>query len=406
MCEQLQRERRSDLKVERGEASVNDLIELNAVKERLIKLLIRTGNNKYVEMLGILKDDKVTLLLSSIPEIEEHYKETLLHQLKGGEEAFRSLLGKLQERYSFASITSRLKDVNSLIVKIVTKYLDANVKPNDENTKYLSITADNYYRIITDLIGFRIVIRFPQEWCLIDSFLRGDSRQIEGIIEDNEEKYINDWNDEYKAGVGQKPFLAEKPKWYFLEPDEKSPMFPIRDELEEVIKQQFDTRPTQRGYRSIHYLINAAGQYIELQVRTLAEEAWAECEHETVYKSMLPDGDKKDLLAIYAKLYANLIVPVTYITQRMYEFANTKDSTPSTSNLYSVMASLLYVTGDLIQRAQNYALKAGTSQQKAYFPEYSGRDVAESISGIPTVEFGTPDRLLAKDYLKLIINGD
>jgi ppGpp synthetase/RelA/SpoT-type nucleotidyltranferase len=286
-----------------------------------------------------------------------------------------------------------------LIVKIVTKYLDA--KPNEDSLKYLSINADNYYKIITDIIGFRIVMRFPQEWGAIDNFLRGSEKLTGGVIEDDENKYIRNWDTDHRVVMGQKPFLAEKPTWYYLEPDQTSPMFPMRDELDEIIKQRFDIKPTQRGYRSIHYLINSGGNYIELQVRTLAEEAWAECEHEMVYKSILPDGDKKDLLTIYTKLYANIIVPITYITQRMYELAKSEDSTPNGSDLYSVMASLLYVTGNLIQRVQKYGHVVGFQQHKADFVEHIERGATRSISTNPIMENGKPDALRVGDFSKI-----
>lgn len=38
------------------------------------------------------------------------------------------------------------------------------------------------------------------------------------------------------------------------------------------------------GYRSIHYTVSYQGVYIEIQVRTIYDEAWSDCDHNYVYK--------------------------------------------------------------------------------------------------------------------------
>lgn len=43
--------------------------------------------------------------------------------------------------------------------------------------------------------------------------------------------------------------------------------------------------PHSKGYRSIHYVISYQGVYIELQVRTIYDEAWSDCDHNYVYKN-------------------------------------------------------------------------------------------------------------------------
>lgn len=38
------------------------------------------------------------------------------------------------------------------------------------------------------------------------------------------------------------------------------------------------------GYRSIHYVASYQKVYIEIQVRTIYDEAWSDCDHNYVYK--------------------------------------------------------------------------------------------------------------------------
>jgi ppGpp synthetase/RelA/SpoT-type nucleotidyltranferase len=47
-----------------------------------------------------------------------------------------------------------------------------------------------------------------------------------------------------------------------------------------------DFQQSSEGYNSIHYVVNVDGKYIEIQVRTLLDEAWAECTHDIVYKNI------------------------------------------------------------------------------------------------------------------------
>lgn len=44
---------------------------------------------------------------------------------------------------------------------------------------------------------------------------------------------------------------------------------------------------SERGYyRSIHYIIKYGGYYIEVQVRSIFEEAWGEVDHDVLYPSI------------------------------------------------------------------------------------------------------------------------
>ena len=69
-------------------------------------------------------------------------------------------------------------------------------------------------------------------------------------------------------------FLAEIPKAYFAYEDDLSIYDGIR--IEKKLREN--------GYRSVHYILSYKGVYVELQTRTIYDEAWSDCDHSYVYK--------------------------------------------------------------------------------------------------------------------------
>ena len=135
------------------------------------------------------------------------------------------------------SLSFRVKETEHLIEKIIRK-----------NGKYVvegkAITKSNYKEYITDLMGLRILILFKEDWREVHSFL----------IQKYGEKFI------------------EEPFAYIRKGDNRS--------LYNGIVKIKEERP----YRSVHYVIrheNGAG--LEVQVRTLFEEAWSEVDHKIRY---------------------------------------------------------------------------------------------------------------------------
>ena len=110
----------------------------------LIKRLFDNGKGEYVEKLKSLPVDELTKLVDTINEIGCHYKDKYSTQLKGTVTSFKSIIDSLQEKREYIpySYTYRTKDPDSLILKIVTKFLDekfdSRITPN-----YLLINARN-----------------------------------------------------------------------------------------------------------------------------------------------------------------------------------------------------------------------------------------------------------------------
>ncbi|MBI9100912.1 MAG: RelA/SpoT domain-containing protein [Spirochaetales bacterium] len=151
---------------------------------------------------------------------------------------------------SIHSLNYRLKDTNHLIEKIIRKRLEDSSRV---------ITLENYKDEITDLVGIRALHLFKEDW--------------QGI-----HKYIcENWD------------LAEKPVAYVRYGDSKriTDYYHNSDCL--VQEHKF-------GYRSVHYLLRTRPKnedcLVEVQVRTLFEEAWGEIDHRVRY----PQDQDNELL--------------------------------------------------------------------------------------------------------------
>lgn len=143
----------------------------------------------------------------------------------------------IQQCLGVHSLSFRVKNTEHLIEKIIRK-----------NGKYSiqgkCITKDNYKEHITDLIGLRVLILFKEDWNEVHDFL----------VENYYDNFI------------------EEPFAYIRKGDQKN----IYNGKIRIIED--------RPYRSVHYTIrNKDGTGLEVQVRTLFEEAWSEVDHKIRY---------------------------------------------------------------------------------------------------------------------------
>lgn len=143
----------------------------------------------------------------------------------------------LQKCLGVHSLSYRVKDTRHLIEKVIRK-----------NPKYLesgnALSLSNYEQEITDLMGIRILLLFKEDWLGVHSYLM--------------ERY--------------KDVLLEAPFVYVREGDDTR----LYEGKIEIRKE--------KPYRSVHYVIQSdKGLAIEIQVRTLYEEAWSEIDHKLRY---------------------------------------------------------------------------------------------------------------------------
>ena len=99
--------------------------------------------------------DNFPIPISELEKIYDNYQANLsqLEMLRG--EILATLNGELKGKVH--SIRCRIKDADHLIEKIIR---NVNCRPD----KYKLISMENYNKIITDLIGVRIIILDKRDW--------------------------------------------------------------------------------------------------------------------------------------------------------------------------------------------------------------------------------------------------
>ncbi|NVI81918.1 RelA/SpoT domain-containing protein [Janthinobacterium sp. BJB401] len=160
------------------------------------------------------------------------------------------------------SVRWRLKETYHLLEKIVRKRAS-------KEKKYEDINVDNYFIIVTDLIGIRALHLFKDEYLAIDSSIR--------------EKWLT----------------IETPVIYIREGDD-------RPTAEFSKKNGFKVKQHPAGYRSVHYVLESSPMknrvLAEVQVRTIFEEGWSEIDHKIRYPNFSKDESVKSFLAIFNRL--------------------------------------------------------------------------------------------------------
>lgn len=178
--------------------------------------------------------------------------------------------------------TSRVKSVESLIEKIITKRYQ---RMFDSDSGYANISADTYKNVVTDLVGLRIIINYRGHW----------QEMHKQILE----RFPYDKTREYKKGVLM-PVIeglniqAEIPKVYYA----------VGDDIATYAEQGLITKQHTMNYRSIHYTVTYNGFYVEIQMRTIYDEAWSDCDHNYVYKK--DDNKSHDALEKLSTILSKL----------------------------------------------------------------------------------------------------
>ncbi len=242
-------------------------------------------------------------LWNTLQEIQVHYNEYSKYCEAIVQQEILEIL-KVGESKGIHSARFRVKKIDSLFVKIVKKkaFLSKEIQDNYDIEKYRDLNSGNYYKIITDISGIRILIRYREQWQQVHEWLW--ERYYKG-----DEWYLHDFVKDYKANEG-KSFIAEKPKVYYRNQQDK--IF-----YEQIGKDIFDFRMSDEGYNSIHYLINVDGKYIEIQLRTILDEAWGECTHDIVYKGT--NNSQMQELEYLAQCLSQQTMAAETITNLIYE---------------------------------------------------------------------------------------
>lgn len=174
----------------------------------------------------------------------------------------RELLNLLEGFDEVHLQSSRIKGKASLIEKIIHKRYEF---ISSATSEYAFLDESNYSKIITDLVGIRLIINYRGKWLDIHrKILESFPLSAAGGCQDGS----------HLSHVKGAQFLAETPKVYYAEGDRP----------EQYRRQGLKPELHEMGYRSIHYIISCREVYTELQVRTIYDEAWSDCDHNYVYK--------------------------------------------------------------------------------------------------------------------------
>ena len=226
----------------------------------------------------------------------------------------------------------RIKTIDSLLIKYIKKkaLLPQNPGNDYDIEKYRPMNSNNYYKIITDLIGIRILIRYQQQWESVHNWIWTNFYKVD-------RKYIKNWLDDYPADDAM-DFLVEKPKLY-LRDMKDAPLY------QKFGKDVFDIRVSDEGYSSIHYLLWYDKKYVEIQVRTIYDEAWSECTHDLVYKCK--KKAKRSELERLSECLAIQTQAAEVIADLMYDKAQNRQR--NTGNTNELLQS------DLEDKSEKYA---------------------------------------------------
>lgn len=258
----------------------------------------------------LLAKEKDSALDKNLSEIRRNYATNKTDYSSKCEATAQNLLMKVLSDEKLRDIHSaryRVKTVESLAVKYVKKKaaLPKRGGTDYDIEKYRPMDGKNYTKIITDLIGIRILVRYQPQWRLVHEW-------IWDTFHKDDREYIKNWLEDYPGGETE-DFIVEKPKLYLRDSRESFMYYPESEKI-------FDVNISDAGYNSIHYLLWFDGKYVELQVRTVYDEAWGECTHDLIYKCK--DPSKRAELDELSRCLAKQTQAAGMTADIIYEKAN------------------------------------------------------------------------------------
>ncbi|MGL5124091.1 MAG: GTP pyrophosphokinase [Fusobacteriaceae bacterium] len=223
-------------------------------------------------------------------KIYKEYSKIIFYLEKEAEH----IVSKLIDLVGVHSVRRRVKKPQHLIEKIIRK-----------GKKYADrgICLENYKEIVTDLIGIRVLHLFKDDW-------KDIHHEIERLWELKETPQINIRRGDYNI-----------------------------DHLEENVK-ELGCKIVIRdhGYRSVHYLVEipvtkTAQVLVEIQVRTVFEEAWSEIDHRIRYPYDIDNPILIEYLAIFNRIVGSADEMGTFIKKMQTRVTEKKEFTSTDREL-------------------------------------------------------------------------
>ena len=226
-------------------------------------------DKEYFESTGLVWDELVKIYdncVALVPQLEKEAED---------------IVSKLIDVPSVHSVRRRVKKPKHLIEKIIRK-----------GRKYVDrgISLETYKEIVTDLIGIRVLHLFKDDW-------KDIHHEIMGLWEIRETPQINIRRGDYNVIQLQESI------------SEMNCEIIVRD----------------HGYRSVHYLIGVPVTkkdeiLVEIQVRTVFEEAWSEIDHLMRYPYDVDNPVITEYLAIFNRIVGSADEMGTFIKNMKSHF--------------------------------------------------------------------------------------
>lgn len=190
--------------------------------------------------------------------IAEDYERRLdgLYEIR--DQFLREFIENQEEKTGLHSYRTRIKSSEHLIEKIIRRR-------NENYLKYRELNRDNYLKFVTDVIGFRGLLLYREDWVIFH-------RHLLSHFENRTEWYVHDCLKDFAPARDR--YMVEAPKVH-MRPGDYGDIYADWIASDNIYDQKY--------YRSVHYILKYQGTYLEIQVRTLFEEGWGEIDHHILY---------------------------------------------------------------------------------------------------------------------------
>jgi ppGpp synthetase/RelA/SpoT-type nucleotidyltranferase len=219
-----------------------------------------------------LSESELSAARITAKELIEIYYD-YLESLKELEIEGAYLSNRLQFFKNINSVRWRTKDPIHLLTKIVRKRKEA-IEQEKISSKYLSINANNYKEIITDLLGLRAIYLFKFQWELVDNYICNN----------------------FKISPDEKITIYHAPEddltFYYEDGHEKK----VGE-----INLKYSRVKRDSKYRSTHYIAETNFPHnfkLEIQIRSILDEAWGEIDHYIRYPNHQDDEELKRQMTV------------------------------------------------------------------------------------------------------------
>jgi putative GTP pyrophosphokinase len=260
------------------------------------------------------------------------------------------------------SVRWRVKDTEHLIEKIIRKSAQG-------SEKYKTINSENYWEIITDLVGVRALHLFKDDTYEIDSLLRSTWEPIE------------------------------------------QPVAYVRSGDPSVLTDGFSSRGIEvknhhAGYRSVHYVFSSQPTkrkiFTEIQVRTIFEEGWSEIDHRVRY----PNFSDNQLVGYFLTIFNRLAGSADEMGDFVKGLAGTLGQLEekvrhATEDKNKTLAAMEHTLGELESvKEQNLESRQNIASLKKELVKLRRANDSDSISSLQSMMRGLEPTMSAVMALK------